>query len=224
MLFIVFSLVTLAAFCIHHVQCETPSLNVDSFIGHLGQHKTMAVAFVAPWCNKCKEFLPKWEEMAVSMQNEQDGDIFLAKVDCVAEPDVYYKEGIEYFPTIKTYVNYNAMSIEYDGERKTNTMWRYLRLMHEQYVNEIFSVDEFINVQGLKLKVNRPLVVAVLPSDEELTDSNDMFRKVDAACKMADQVRCYFARNPEFVNRLGLSVNSLTLYSSFNGDEVDDSI
>jgi thiol-disulfide isomerase/thioredoxin len=207
------------------VQAETVNLDLDSYMGHLGQHKTMVVAFVAPWCSKCKEMLPIWEEMAESMQNEQDQDVFIAKVDCVAEPDMYYKEDIQYFPTIKTFVNYNAMSIEYDGERKANTMWRYLRLMHEQYVNEVFSITEFQEIQSMKLNENRPLVLAVVAPDDDLSDASDMNRKVDAACKKADRVRCYFARNPEFVEQLGLSVNSLTLFSSFNGDkQIDNSV
>lgn len=206
------------------VQAETVNLDLDSYMGHLGQHKTMVVAFMAPWCNKCKELMPIWEEMAESMQNEQDQDIFIAKVDCVAEPDMYYKEDIEHFPTIKTFVNYNAMSIEYDGERKANTMWRYFRLMHEQYVNEVFSVREFTEIQSLKLNENRPLVLAVVSPDDDLTDASDMNRKVDAACKKAERVRCYFARNSEFVEQLGLTVNSLTMFSSFYGDEIDNSV
>ena len=206
------------------VQGETINLNLDSYMSHLGQHKTMVVAFVAPWCNKCKELMPIWEDMAESMQNEQDQDIFVAKVDCVADPDMYYKEDIQHFPTIKTYVNYNAMSIEYDGERKANTMWRYMRLMHEQYVNEVFSVNEFIEIQKLKLNENRPLVLAVVSPEDDLTDSSDMNRKVDAACKKAERVRCYFARNPEFIEQLGLTVNSLTVFSSFDGDEIDNSV
>lgn len=214
----------LCAMCSTLALAETANLDLDTFTSHLGQHKTMVVAFVAPWCSKCKELLPIWEEMAESMQNEQDRDVFIAKVDCVAEPDVYYKEDIQYFPTIKTFVNFNAMAIEYDGERKANTMWRYFRLMHEQYVNEVFSVSEFSDIQSLKLNENRPLVLAVVPPDDSLDDTSVMNRKVDAACKRADRVRCYFARNPEFVEQLGLSVNSLTLFSDFNGDkQIDNS-
>lgn len=219
------SIAAFGALCIvPAAYAETVSLDLDSFTSHLGQHKTMVVAFVAPWCSKSKELMPLWEEMAESMQNEQDQDIFIAKVDCVAVPDMYYKEDIQYFPTIKTYVNHNAMTIEYDGERKANTMWRYLRLMHEQYVNEVYSVQEFAEIQDLKLNENRPLVLAVVAPEDDLSEASDMNRKVDAACKKADRVRCYFARNPEFVVQLGLSVNSLTLFSDFDGDkQIDNS-
>ena len=221
----ILSAVALLALYSAPAQGETVNLDLDSFTSHLGQHKTMVVAFVAPWCSKSKELMPIWEEMAESMQNEQDKDVFIAKVDCVAEPDMYYKEDIQYFPTIKTFVNYNAMSIEYDGERKANTMWRYLRLMHEQYVNEVFSVKEFSEIQSLKLNANRPLVLAVVSPDDDLSDASDMNRKVDAACKKADRVRCYFARNPEFVEQLGLPVNSLTLFSDFDESKrIDDSL
>lgn len=218
--------VAFGAVCSDHVvQAESVNLDLESFTSHLGQHKTMVVAFVAPWCSKSKDLLPIWEELAASMQNDQDKDVFIAKVDCVAEPDMYYKEDIQYFPTIKTYVNYNAMSIEYDGERKANTMWRYLRLMHEQYVNEVSSIEEFSQIQAVKLNANRPLVLAVVGPDDDLSVASDMNMKVDAACKKADRVRCYFARNPEFVELLGLSLNSLTLFSDFDDTkQIDNSM
>mmetsp|Transcript_6574 Transcript_6574/g.10746 ORF Transcript_6574/g.10746 Transcript_6574/m.10746 type:complete len:383 (+) Transcript_6574:67-1215(+) len=225
MISFILALVAFSAHCSVSVRAETANLDLESLTSNLGQHKTMVVAFVAPWCSKSKELMPLWEEMAESMSNEQDKDIFVAKVDCVSEPDVYYKEDIQYFPTIKTYVNHNAMAIEYDGERKANTMWRYLRLMHEQYVNEVSSVEEFSEIQGLKLNANRPLVLAVVSPEDDLSPSSEMNRKVDAACKKADRVRCYFARNPQFAEQLGLSVNSLTLFSDFDDSkQIDNSV
>ncbi|KAJ1406710.1 thioredoxin-like protein [Ochromonadaceae sp. CCMP2298] len=150
------------------VQCKVAELNDVSLGQQLGEHKTMLVLFYAPWCSHSKAALPVWEEMAQSMASSgEDKDIFVAQIDVVKEPDAYYKHDIQSFPTIKAYVNHNALPIVYDGERVANTMWRYFRLLHRPYVTSIISMDQFAELQETKLTKERPLVLAMLPATDD---------------------------------------------------------
>mmetsp|Transcript_19611 Transcript_19611/g.32803 ORF Transcript_19611/g.32803 Transcript_19611/m.32803 type:complete len:442 (+) Transcript_19611:31-1356(+) len=188
----------------------------------LGQHKTMVVMFYAPWCSHSKETLPIWEEMAELMsKSTTDKDIFLGKIDCVAEPDAYWREGISSFPTIKVYVNHNTIPIVYDGERVANTMWRYFRAMHEQYVTEITTMEEFAALQETKLSATKPLALAVLSPEDSLEATNPANRKIDGACKRADRVHCVITRNPSIATELGLQTASLTLLTMFRDQVID---
>jgi thiol-disulfide isomerase/thioredoxin len=195
---------------------EPVNLTFTTLNQQLSAHKTMIVMFYAPWCGHSKEAQPIWEEMAELMaQNSQDKDIFVGKVDCVAEPDAYWQEDIKSFPTIKAYVNHNALPIVYDGERVANTMWRYFRLLSRQYVDEISSVDEFAELQETKLSRAKPLVLAMLEPTDSVTDDNLRNRKIDGACKKADRTTCVISRNPELATSLGVAVPSVTVFTQF---------
>ena len=182
----------------------------------IGAHKTLVVMYYAPWCSYSKEALPIWEELAESMsKNSQDSNILVAKVDCVAEPDAYWQEGIKSFPTIKAYVNHNALPIVYDGERIANTMWRYFRILNQQFVSEISTMQEFVDLQVTKLTNTKPLVLAILSPEDNLSDDNVRNRKIDGACKKADRVTCVISRSPELAAALDLPVPSVTVYTAF---------
>jgi thiol-disulfide isomerase/thioredoxin len=200
--------------------CASVDLTHVTLSQQLGQHKTMVVMFYAPWCSHSKEALPVWQELADSMQgSSSDKDIFVGKIDCVAEPDAYWEHNITSFPTIKVFVNYNTIPIVYDGERIANTMWRYLRIMHRQYVEEITTMDQFSDFQERKLTYQRPLALALLPpttssADNKVTGFNDILNnKIDGACKKADRVACVITRSPAIASELGLTVPSVALFT-----------
>ena len=206
------------------IEAGSVNLTTTTYLQQLGAHKTMLVMFYAPWCSLSRELLPIWEEMAQSMSSStQDQDIFVGKVDCVAEPDVYWKEDITSFPTVKAFVNYNTIPIIYDGERKANTMWRYFRMLHQQYVPEIFIMDEFAELQETKLSPQKPLALAILNNNDSVSDTSELNLKFDGACKNADRVNCVITRNPDFQTELALPPGpSLTVFSMFNDEAVID--
>jgi thiol-disulfide isomerase/thioredoxin len=219
MMFSIFSL--LVALCVFgSVQSASVNLTHASLNSELGAHKTMIVMYYAPWCSHSKEALPLWEELSEMMaKNSQDKDIFIAKVDCVAEPDAYWQEGIKSFPTIKAYVNHNTIPIVYDGERVVNTMWRYFRLLSRQYVEEVLTLDAFLELQEAKLSVKKPLALALLEPSDSVNDNNIRNRKVDGACKQADRVTCVISRDPTLAAALAVPVPSVTVLSKFSGDD-----
>jgi thiol-disulfide isomerase/thioredoxin len=214
----------LVALCVFGiVQSASVNLTHASLNAELGAHKTMIVMYYAPWCSYSKEALPLWEELSEMMaKNSQDKEIFIAKVDCVAEPDAYWQEGIKSFPTIKAYVNHNTIPIVYDGERVVNTMWRYFRLLSRQYVEEVPTMEAFLEVQEAKLTAKKPLALALLEPSDSVSDDNIRNRKIDGACKQADRVTCVISRDPALAVALGVPVPSVTVLSKFSsGDQLD---
>jgi len=207
---------TIALCVILSISAASVNLTQTTLNQQLGQHKLMIVMYYAPWCSHSKETLPIWEQMSEMMaQNSQDKDIFVGKVDCVAEPDVYWQEGIQSFPTIKAYVNHNTIPIVYDGERVANTMWRYFRLLARQYVEEIATLDQFSDLQESKLSRAKPLVLAMLEPTDSLSDENDRNKKIDGACKKADRTSCFISRNPVLAQELNIPVPSVTMFTKF---------
>lgn len=196
------------------------NLTNSELVSEIGAHRTMVVMYYAPWCSYSKELLPIWEELADSMaKSSQDKDILVAKVDCVAEPDAYWRENIKSFPTIKAYVNHNIITLTYDGERIANTMWRYFRLLHQQYVTEIGTVAEFGELQESKLSKTKPLVLALLAPEDGYDDANKRTSKVDGACKKADRVHCVISRSPALAASLQLPVPSVTVFTMFDSED-----
>lgn len=209
-------LVVIVVLCAALANAGSVNLTHTTLNQQIGAHKTLVVMYYAPWCSYSKEALPIWEELADSMaRNSEDKNILVAKVDCVAEPDAYWQENIKSFPTIKAYVNHNTIPIVYDGERIANTMWRYFRILNKQYVEEITTLEEFLHLQTTKLTATKPLVLAMLSSEDSLTDDNVRNRKIDGACKKADRVTCVISRNVELGAALGLTFPSVTIFTAF---------
>lgn len=192
-------------------------LSVDlteaAFYLALGQHKTMVVLFYAPWCSHSKAVLPLWDDVvrAVTSDSLLD-DIYMAKVDCVAEPSLYWKENISSFPVIRSYINYNALSIDYDGDRQFGVMLEHFQGMHLPNVQRIDAIDDFMQLQEKQLTRNRPLAIASFDSDDSLSHN---YLKIDAACKREKRVGCFVTSNPSLHERLNLGMASLTILTMF---------
>lgn len=192
-------------------------LSVDSteaaFYTALGQHKTMVVLFYAPWCSHSKAVLPVWDDMVRAVtSNSLLNDIYMAKVDCVAEPSLYWRENISSFPVIRSYINYNALSIDFDGERQFGAMFEHFQDMHLPCVERIDEIADFMQLQEKRLTRNRPLAIASFDSDDSLSYN---YLKIDAACKREKRVGCFVTSNPSLHGRLNLGVASLTMVTMF---------
>lgn len=74
---------------------------------------TKVVLFFAPWCGHCKSVVPVWDSLAQKYKN-------VVKVDCDANPDIAQQEKVRGFPTIRAYVNNEA--VEYQGDRSAASL------------------------------------------------------------------------------------------------------
>lgn len=56
--------------------------------------------FFAPWCVWCQRLAPTWEKFAEDVE-ANNVPITVAKVDCVAEPELCKSQRVMAFPTLR---------------------------------------------------------------------------------------------------------------------------
>ena len=61
--------------------------------------------FFAPWCGHCQEMAADWEELGESIRDKPlpGTDLTIAEVNCVDNPLLCLKQGVDSYPTIKLY-------------------------------------------------------------------------------------------------------------------------
>jgi protein disulfide isomerase family A protein 3 len=86
--------------------------------------KDVLIEFYAPWCGHCKSLVPKYEELAEKLQNEED--IVIAKMDATAN-DVPKPYDVKGFPTIYFSPKGSKGSPKkYEGGREVDEFIKYL--------------------------------------------------------------------------------------------------
>ena len=87
--------------------------------------KDVMVLFYAPWCNHCKEFIPKFEEVAKILKGNDK--LILAKMDGSANE--VESVSIKGFPTILFYKGNNKENpVRYEGKRTTEDIVRFIKI------------------------------------------------------------------------------------------------
>lgn len=123
------------------------------------------VAFVAPWCGHCKKFAPEFDKAAEELKGEKG--VTLARVDTVAETELYWRYEVEGFPTIKLF-RYGVEADLYEGGREADGVVQYIRqkMKDREDLEEIKTVDEF---KAISAEVgDGPLVLGMY---DDLTDA-----------------------------------------------------
>jgi len=86
--------------------------------------KDVLIEFYAPWCGHCKSLVPKYEELATKLKNEDD--ILIAKMDATAN-DVPAPYEVRGFPTIYFSPKGSKNSPrKYEGGREVSDFLKYL--------------------------------------------------------------------------------------------------
>jgi len=151
------------------------------------QEKTQAVAvmFYAPWCGHSKNLLPHWDETAARVNAKGDSsEVSFGKVDCVAEPSLYWKYDIESFPTIKVFMGgKNGMVVPYDGDRDMNSIEAFVNKLAEPKAQS-YSASA---AQSQRPSSNTHAHLTV-PVGEEV-----LVKRFDAACKRVKHLECYYS-------------------------------
>lgn len=126
------------------VPTKNPVRNVWTVVGStfeqmvVKRKKDTLLAFVAPWCGHCKEFLPVYQKLAESFKGEYE-TIQIAKIDGTANdyPEQFAVTG---FPTLY-YVpagDYIA-PIAYSGDRSLDDMTKFV---HDNLLKSTLAKDE----------------------------------------------------------------------------------
>lgn len=78
--------------------------------------------FYAPWCGHCKSLAPKFEALSNSFPAEEN--VKFAEVDASNERRIAGKYQIQGYPTLKFFLNGEAIS--YESGREENEMKEWL--------------------------------------------------------------------------------------------------
>ena len=209
------ALIVLFAFCFATIVANeelglslTLNLTSTTFQTTLNLNEIVVVMFYAPWCSISKRLLEPFNKLSAESAFK---NIVFAKVNCIDEPDLYWKFDIKGFPTFALFKG--GDSLFFDEEP------------------EIENVRNFI-IQGASSKIveldpknfyemdltTRPLAVQFLPVETPLDASVTM----DFACKKFKFPYCYASKSEEFAKLLGVPIPSYVLikeYSTFNNPQ-----
>ena len=83
----------------------------------------MLVEFYAPWCQHCKEFLPKYEKLGYKVRRVDS--LIIAKIDATANEVKGFN--IRGYPTIKFFPAKNKKGIDYKGELETDELYKFIK-------------------------------------------------------------------------------------------------
>lgn len=79
------------------------------------------VKFYAPWCGHCKSLAPTWEDLSDRLQESDDNDVVIAKVDCTKEKAVCNRFKVTGFPSLKYFADRKMFA--YKGARDIDALY-----------------------------------------------------------------------------------------------------
>jgi len=132
-------------------------LTSETFASAIADNPLIAVEFFAPWCGHCKTLAPEWEKVATELK----GKVSVAKVDCIANPEVCAEQEVQGYPTLKLFRSGEASPME--GPRKAEGIVSFLTKEMEPAVHMVTSpaeVETFLETHPIT-------VVAFLDNDHD---------------------------------------------------------
>ena len=174
----------------------------------LNLNEIVVVMFYAPWCSISKKLMEPYNKL--SGENAFKSVVF-AKVNCIDEPDLYWKFDIKGFPTFALFKG--GDSIFFDEEPEINNLRSFITQSSNSKIVEL-DPKTFYEMD----LTTRPLAVQFLSQDTPLDGSTTM----DFACKKFKFPYCYASKSEEFAQLLGVPIPSYVLikeYSTFNNPQ-----
>eukprot|EP00904_Undaria_pinnatifida_P013499 jgi/Undpi1/927/HiC_scaffold_10.g04391.m1 len=94
-------------------------LTMGNFKDFVEGNDNVIIDFVsfAPWCVWCIKLAPTWEAFAEEVERDLEGQLKVAKVDCVAERELCATQNLMAFPTIRFFKNGVADGTDYAKDR-----------------------------------------------------------------------------------------------------------
>ncbi|OAY82204.1 Protein disulfide isomerase-like 5-1 [Ananas comosus] len=117
LLFVVVLLVLISSY---GVTAEVITLTADTFSDKIKEKDTLwFVQFCVPWCKHCKNLGTLWEDLAKTVEGEDE--IEIGQVDCGASKSVCSKVDIHSYPTFKIFYDGEEVA-KYKGPREVESL------------------------------------------------------------------------------------------------------
>lgn len=162
-------------------------LTDDTFESALKEHQYLFVKFYAPWCGHCKALAPEYEK-AAKIAKDDNKPYVLAEVDATTSPTVASKVGIESYPTLKLYINGEA--INFDGERNAEAIISFIEKRIKPPSTKLETLEDIKEVRNKKGRH----CILVTEDEEELKNYIDIAKK--------DEKYHYYHTSPEVAKEI----------------------
>lgn len=175
-------------------------LGESNFSSSIASSDINVVMFYAQWCSYSKKFSPTYERVLETVNNDNTYVPFW-KVDCVENKNLYWKEDIEGFPTIKIYIN--GQSIKYSGDLEYESFLMWVRKM---IAPSVINIDDLSSPDFFFTTYLTPLS-PVMILHERIDESNEispLMHKIDFACKNQSVLTCGYTSSQKTAESLKL--------------------
>lgn len=184
------------------VTIASPSkfLGEANFSSFLALTDINVVMFYAQWCSYSKKFHPTYERVLDTVNNDNMYVPFW-KVDCVSNKDLYWKEKIDGFPTVKIFIK--GQSIKYNGDLEYDSFLMWVRKMISPSViniDALSSPDFFVDSHLTPLTP----VMILHERIDELTEDSPLMHKIGFICKNQSIVTCGYTSSQKTAEALKL--------------------
>ena len=171
-----------------------------------GSNRIYGVLFYAPWCPHSKQVLPIWDKLS-NIPATFERDIHLSKIDCTQEKEVYYKEAIKIYPTMKFY--FYGLPLTYEGEKDYDSLLKYLNFLDYDNLHDVNSLEEYVEFKSKHLKSIKPILLGFF------SDSSPLSLYFVYACKLYDWITCAISDNENFAHDMKTHMDSVSLVRDF---------
>jgi protein disulfide-isomerase A1 len=183
---------------------EVQELTKANFMTTLALNPVTMVEYYAPWCGHCKKFASDYEDIAAVLS---DAGVMVAKVDCVAETDLYWEAKIQSFPTIKMYVY--SQIVDYNGPLELEKVVAFGRKFKG---SSVFTLDEQKWYQYEENNLNEKSPILIMFTDEKQKTEFDL------SCTIFDRVNCAISNSRELATYLDVPFPSYSMIRRFPGE------
>jgi thiol-disulfide isomerase/thioredoxin len=161
-----------------------PSLTATTFESFVNSQPLTVVAFTAPWCGFCKKLKPAFAQASAEISAEFPDVMHFARVDCVAESELYDRFKIEGFPSVKLFHygvianSWQTKDLSYEAIRNYAREWALMPdvktgWLHAQTVDDVFELMEY-DVKKHAYTSPVPTLLTVLDASRINSDDSRM--------------------------------------------------
>jgi len=107
------------------------------------------VKFYAPWCGHCKALAPTWEDLSDRLQESDDNDVIIAKVDCTKEKEVCNRFKVTGYPSLKYFADRKMFA--YKGARNIDALYDFVTGGYKSALQDVIPPEPSVFEKKMKL-------------------------------------------------------------------------